>query len=165
MNWEAISAISEVVGVVAVVVSLAYVAIQIRQNTSQIDQNTKAVQAAAIDSSISHAIDTRKSLVENADVMRLWMAGSNDPEHLSEEDLYRYRLCIYNAIVSTANIYAQTRYAELAEDTWAAQIPSVRRVLTTNGGKWFWDNHGAEFEQSFQDEVARILIVEATETA
>ncbi len=36
MNWEAISAIAEVIGVGAVVVSLAYVAIQIRQNTNQL---------------------------------------------------------------------------------------------------------------------------------
>jgi hypothetical protein len=33
MNWEAISAVAEIVGVIAVVVSLGYVAIQIRQNT------------------------------------------------------------------------------------------------------------------------------------
>lgn len=36
MNWEAIAAIAEVVGVVAVVVSLVYLAIQVRQNTLQL---------------------------------------------------------------------------------------------------------------------------------
>lgn len=43
MNWEAISAISEVVGAVAVVVSLIYLALQIRQNT-------KVVRGTTLDS-------------------------------------------------------------------------------------------------------------------
>ena len=34
MNWEAIGAISEVVGAIAVVLSLIYVATQIKQNTA-----------------------------------------------------------------------------------------------------------------------------------
>jgi len=33
MNWDAVGAISEIVGVVAIIASLIYVAIQIRQNT------------------------------------------------------------------------------------------------------------------------------------
>ena len=33
MNWEAISAIADIIGVIAIVVSLIYVSIQIRQNT------------------------------------------------------------------------------------------------------------------------------------
>jgi len=39
MNWDAVSAIAEVVGVVAVVLSLIYVGIQVRQNTTQIRQD------------------------------------------------------------------------------------------------------------------------------
>jgi hypothetical protein len=33
MNWDAVGAISEIVGVVAIIASLIYVAVQIRQNT------------------------------------------------------------------------------------------------------------------------------------
>jgi hypothetical protein len=36
MNWEAIGAISEIVGAAAVVVTLAYLALQMRQNTKQL---------------------------------------------------------------------------------------------------------------------------------
>lgn len=39
MNWDAISAIAEVVGVIAVVLSLAYVGFQVRQNTMQLRQD------------------------------------------------------------------------------------------------------------------------------
>lgn len=41
MNWEAISAISDIVGAVAVVISLVYVAAQIRQNTKMARSGAK----------------------------------------------------------------------------------------------------------------------------
>jgi hypothetical protein len=39
MNWEAISAIAEILGVLAVVISLIYVGFQVRQNTMQLRQD------------------------------------------------------------------------------------------------------------------------------
>ncbi len=36
MDWDAIGALAEVVGVIAVVVSLVYLAVQVRQNTAQL---------------------------------------------------------------------------------------------------------------------------------
>ena len=36
VDWEAIAAVAEVIGVIAVVVSLVYLAIQVRQNTAQL---------------------------------------------------------------------------------------------------------------------------------
>ena len=41
MNWEAISAISDIVGAIAVVVSLIYIAVQIRQNTRMMRSGAK----------------------------------------------------------------------------------------------------------------------------
>ena len=39
MNWDAIGAVAEVLGVIAVVVSLIYVGFQVRQNTMQLRQD------------------------------------------------------------------------------------------------------------------------------
>ena len=39
MNWDALSAIAEILGVIAVVVSLLYLAFQVRQNTIQLKQD------------------------------------------------------------------------------------------------------------------------------
>ena len=40
MNWDAIVAIVEVIGLLAIVASLVYLAIQVRQNSTLISQNT-----------------------------------------------------------------------------------------------------------------------------
>lgn len=39
MNWDAVSAIAEILGVLAVVISLVYVGFQVRQNTMQLRQD------------------------------------------------------------------------------------------------------------------------------
>tara|TARA_B110000858_G_scaffold89247_1_gene103084 strand:- start:5179 stop:5370 length:192 start_codon:yes stop_codon:yes gene_type:complete len=52
MNWDAISAIGEIIGATAVVVSLVYLAVQIRQNTRQISSSIKAAQLSAFERNI-----------------------------------------------------------------------------------------------------------------
>ena len=157
MSWQMGAAIAEIISALAVVISLVYLAFQIKQNTRQIDQNTQAVRAAAVDSSIHHAITARQPLIENGEVMRIWLAGADNPLELSREDLFRYRLMLYNGLMSLANVYAQSQYAELASDTWEAQIPAVHRTLATPGGKWFWSNYATDFETEFQREIERII--------
>jgi hypothetical protein len=158
VTWQDLGSIGELISAIAVVLSLVYLAYQIRQNTSQIDQNTRAVRAAAIDSSISHAISARQAIFENQDVARIFLTGAADPEALSEEERLRYRLALYNALISLSNIFSQSRYAGLSSETWDAQIPAVQRTLSTKGGEWFWSNYGREFEASFQQEVVRVLL-------
>jgi hypothetical protein len=149
--------IGEAIGAVAVVVSLVYLASQIRQNT-------RAVRATAVDSSIGHSMDVRKSLYESDALARIYTAGSNDPETLSAEDLVRFRMFYHNVLLSLSNIYSQTSLAGLPVETWSAQIPLLQRVLSTAGGKWFWTNYRHEFEPSFRDEVARISADPSTGT-
>ena len=70
--------------------------------------------------------------------------------------MVRFRLLYHNMLLTMWNIFSQTRLAGLPAETWSAQIPLLQRVLSTEGGKWFWSNYCHEFEPSFQQEVARI---------
>lgn len=150
MNWDAIGATGEVLGAIAVVVSLVYLAFQIRQNTRQIDENTKAAQAAAFDSSIAHTFKARQAIAENSDVARIYLEGSNDPDSLSEEDRVRYRLIVHNVLWSLWNMQSQSQVGELASETWNAQLATLKRIISTPGFRWFWDNYSQEFGASFQ---------------
>ena len=60
MNWDAIIAVTEIVGVVAVVVSLVYVGIQVRQNTLQLRQdNLRQTVRGTLDSNWLYHRDER----------------------------------------------------------------------------------------------------------
>ena len=150
MTIQDYGSIGELIGAIATVATLVYLASQIRQNT-------RAVRAAAVDSSISHSMDVRKSIYESETLARIYNSGSDDPESLSEEDLVRFRLLYHNMMLTLSNIFSQTRLAGLPVETWSSQIPLLQRVLSMKGGNWYWANYCHEFEPSFQQEVAKIF--------
>ncbi len=52
MNWEAVGAITEAIGVIAIFVSLIYVAIQIRQSTRQFSRGVEAMELATFERNV-----------------------------------------------------------------------------------------------------------------
>ena len=150
MNWQELGSIGEFVSGIAVVVSLVYLAFQIRQNTRQINENTKAAQASAFDSSITHTFMARQTILENADVARIYLEGSNNPDSLSEEDRLRFRLVLHNVLWAIWNMQSQAEVGELSSETWEAQLATLERIVSTPGFSWFWRNYGREFGPSFK---------------
>ena len=63
MNWEAIGAVAETVGVVMIIVSLIYMAAQIRQNTHEVTRSIDATRLAAFERNI-----------ESGNRIREWLA-------------------------------------------------------------------------------------------
>lgn len=150
MNWEAAGAIGEIVGAVAVFLTLVYLAMQIRQNTD-------AVRAAALDSSVNALSNIRAKLHDNGELTEIYPRGCDDPESLTKAELTRYIQLITNILWSTLNLYSQSQYANLSASVWASQKPIMKRILNTNGGKWYWQNFKSEFEESFAKEIDAII--------
>ena len=97
----------EFVGAIAVFATLAYLAVQVRQNT-------KAERRTALNLSIRNFISIRQAVFENAEVSAISMKGLNDPDSLDELESYRFRLFMYNAMLSFWHIYAEP--SDLEED-------------------------------------------------
>lgn len=150
MNWDAVGAIGEIIGALAVFLTLAYLAAQIRQNT-------KAVRAAALDSSVNAVNAVRVAMFESPDVAAVYGKGLEDPDQLEEDERTRFRLILHTILWTIWNIHSQTDYAGLSKTTWNAQIPVLDRLLGTRGGNWFWNQYKMEFEESFRNEVDKIL--------
>ncbi len=150
MNWEAAGAIGEIVGALAVFLTLAYLAIQIRQNTS-------TVRATALDSSVNAVANAREKILIDADIAKIFIKGGNNPEELDETDLLRYRILMTNILWSIWNLYSQLNYAGLSQSVWNCQKPTIRRLMCTTGGKWYWSEYSSEFEDSFAAEIDSII--------
>jgi hypothetical protein len=150
MNWDAIGAVGEIIGATAVFLTLVYLALQIRQNT-------KAVQAAAVDASVGKLNDVRGTMYENAEICRIYLQGLAQPDKLDEESQLRFRLLIHNILLAISNVHSQTRFAGLSSSTWESQIVIVKRIISTQGGQRFWKEYRLEFEETFRDQVDRIL--------
>ena len=150
MNWDAISAVGEVVGSIAVVVTLIYLAVQIRQNT-------KSVQSAALEGTVNTAIATRQAIFENPEMANIINRGMKNHKDLNEDELFRFRLSVQNTLWGIWNIHAQSQLTGLSSNVWEAQKPFILRMLTSPGGAWFWHVYKIEFESSFANELEQIL--------
>ena len=164
MNWEAIGAISEVIGALAVVASLVYLALQIRQNTKQLEQNERTSRAASVSASATSYRENRQHIYTNREVAEIQLRGMADPQSLTEIEGYQFRLLMSNFMDANWDMYAQTAVTGHSPETWAAQGRKViGRVLASPGGRWFWQNFCDEYPEEFRAEVDRILDSGSTE--
>ena len=153
MSIMELGARGEFFAAIAVLVTLAYLAVQVRQNT-------KAERRTALDSSIRNFIAIRQAVFEDAEISAIAMKGYNDPDSLDELENLRFRLFMYNVMLSFWHIYSQP--AELDEDLWETQIPAVVRVITSVGGRAYWERHQNEFVPSFRKEIEHLLAANPT---
>jgi len=158
MNWEAIGAISEMIGALAVVVSLIYLAFQIRQNTNQLEHNERASIAASASVSATNYRENRVHIYASSELAEILMKGSANPESLNEVDRLRFRLLISNFVDANWDMYVQSVATGFSPEVWSAHGSKVLgRVLDTPGGRWFWRNFREEYSKEFCLEVDRIL--------
>jgi hypothetical protein len=83
LNWEAISAIGQVVGAVAVVISLIYVASEVRRNT-------RATQLAAMRSMHDAFNRWIQQLGQYPQLAEVYYRGLHDSESLQPTDFVRF---------------------------------------------------------------------------
>src|SRR5436309_13857594 len=82
-DWDAISAISQLVGSIAVVLSVLYLALQVHRST-------RVAKLATQDAAATALRDVTKPLMENAELERIWRIGLEDIGALSVEERARF---------------------------------------------------------------------------
>jgi hypothetical protein len=78
LNWEAIGAIGESVGALAVLVTLIILVVQIRHSIRIMAESNRLERASAVDRHSDSIGRWRGRLIENEDLMRIWIAAEND---------------------------------------------------------------------------------------
>src|SRR5437868_2520672 len=83
MNWDAISAISQLVGSIAVVLSVLYLALQVHRST-------RVAKLATQDAAATALREVTAPFMENAELERIWRLGLEDIGALSVEERARF---------------------------------------------------------------------------
>ncbi len=83
MNWEAISASAEVMGVLAILVTLIYLAVQVRQSI----QEARDATAWRITESIA---ELAKTIAADSDSAEIWCRGVDEFDSLSRVERERF---------------------------------------------------------------------------
>ena len=149
MNWEAISAIAEVIGVIAIVVSLIYVSIQIKQNTR--------VARAATRQAISESTENLGSdLIANGEIAAIFVKHMSGEELTPVENLRLQARC-YRDFQHWENIHYQFDEGLVSNDQWQGFRKNLSSLLAIQAYREYWDHESTHYSEAFQSEIASIL--------
>lgn len=149
MNWEATSAVAEVIGVIAVVVSLAYLAVQIRQNTKV----AKAATRQAIAESTEKLGD---DLINNRDMAEIFVKHMSGRKLSPVENLRLQARC-YRDMQHWENIHYQFNEGLVSRDQWLGFRKNLVTLLTIDAYRDYWQHEASHYSDAFQTEIASIL--------
>lgn len=111
MNWEALAAVSQLIGSIAVVFSLLYLALQVHRST-------RVAKIAAQDSAATALRDVTKPFMENAELARIWQVGLENLSALSAEDQARFFHAAYQFLKAFETIHFHYAYGLLDLELW-----------------------------------------------
>jgi hypothetical protein len=129
VNWEAISAIGQIVGALAVVISLIYLASEVRRNT-------RATQLAAMRSMHDAFNRWIQQLTERPDVRELYYRGIHDFDSLKGADLVGFSTLMNQLFRTVEEMY----YLQAAGPSgkrcvaWVGSGPSRLQCISRSSG-------------------------------
>src|SRR5437899_6517942 len=98
MNWDAISAISQLVGSIAVVLSVLYLALQVHRST-------RVAKLATQDAAATALREVTAPFMENAELESIWRLGLEDIGALSVEERARFFHAAYQFLQAFETIH------------------------------------------------------------
>ena len=122
MNWEAISAIGQLVGALTVVISLIYLASEVRRNT-------RASQLAAM-RSMSDAFNRWvQQLTQHPHLTELYYRGIHDFESLEGAEIVRFSALMNQGFRNLEDSYYLQAEGQLEARVWHGWEAAVRDLI------------------------------------
>ena len=153
MNWEAVSAIAEWLGVILVVVSIAYLAVQIRQNTS-------TVRAATELDTGRQWSEFHARMAHSPDMPDIWDKGLTHREELSEPEKRKFIWLIAEYVFLVESLYRQRQLGFLGPDSWEQHRRAVVGLLAHPVVDAWWKSgvspYSTEFREAIEKERATV---------
>ena len=138
MNWEAISAIGQIVGAIAVVISLIYLAREIRSNARE-------TRRAAMRSALDALIWFSQQITAHADLAELRSRGFHDYESLEGTDLARFDSYMHALFRTVEDVYYQHLEGNLDPRLWRGLEVVLSETNALPGVQAWWRSHSHWF--------------------
>jgi hypothetical protein len=143
MNWDAVSAVSELIGSVAVVLSVLYLGVQVHRST-------RVARLATQDAAATALREVTKPFMENAEVERIWRVGLEDLNALSTEDRARFFHATYQFLKAFETIHFHYVYGLMDRQLWEGWRGLLRHYITAPGIAHYWKLRPEVFSERFR---------------
>lgn len=161
MNWDAISAISELVGVVLIVASMIYVARQLRQTNTMMRINAASER-------LERDYEIVAPIIESGELAEIWLKGESEFASLRPADQQRLLFLERRAIMLWHHQYLLRHQGLMPDANWHETLWIIRKLGRRQVIREAWRIFGEGFELGFQefiDEQFTIADSEASEDA
>ncbi|HET9419190.1 MAG TPA: hypothetical protein VFO30_07605 [Chthoniobacterales bacterium] len=142
-DWEAISAVSQMVGSVAVVFSVLYLAVQVHRST-------RIAKVTAQDMAATSLRDVTKPFAENAELARIWRVGLESLPSLSEEEQARFFHSTYQFLKAFETIHFHHVHGLMDEQIWQGWCGLLEHYVAAPGIDHYWRLRHDLFSKRFQ---------------
>lgn len=155
MDWEAVGAVSELIGAVAVVVSLIYLA-------GEVKHNTRAIRGSTLDAITAHQQFELRWSAELAGAFRKCLEA---PDSLTFEESWKLSEWMTAAFAARQNEYHQYRQGLLDKAVWQSAENIIRLILGSEWALGWWRDYGrAYLSPEFVAMAEGLLSAETRET-
>jgi hypothetical protein len=142
MNWEAISAIGQIVGAVLVGITLIYLALQLRQNTASLRSST--FQAISTTMGL-----TMEILTTHPDLAPLLMKAHAGLDVLAPVERVRFGFLKMMAMRRVETVVVQRHFGFIEPEFTAGFERSALSVMAMPGAREWWATSRAAFSDLF----------------
>ena len=144
MNWDAISAISEFVGVALIVASMIYVARQLRQTNTMMRVNAASER-------LERDYDIVAPIIESSELAEIWLKGENDFESLRPADQQRLLFLERRAIMLWHHQFQLRHQGLMPDANWYETIWIIKTIGRRQVIRKAWGMFGEAFEIEFRE--------------
>ena len=142
MNWEAISAIGQIVGALAVVISLIYLGWGVRSSA-------RATQIASERSLADLGVRFLQHIAEHADLSELYYRGLHDFQSLEGAERMRFSALMGQMFRLYEETYFGQSEGHLALRLWREAEAALRDIYGYPGVQAWWRNRSHWFSEKF----------------
>jgi hypothetical protein len=145
VNWEAISAIGQIVGALAVVISLIYLAREIRTNA-------RSARVASL-----HDINRwLQEIAEHPHLGELYYRGIHDFESLKGADIARFGMLMTQGFYTFQELYYQKLDGHLDPRIWGPFETAFRDLNGYPGVQAWWRSRSQYFNKEFANYINQL---------
>ena len=150
INWDAVSAISEALGLIVVVGSLLYVAREVRQNTAMMRVNASQTWT-------DFSLQLAGPVAMNRELAECWTKGESNFENLDEVDKQRLTMYEWRAIEAWHHAYHLHEQGVLPEPQWRKIVWIMENLGQRQSVRSSWKTFKGAYDQDFKTFLSQYL--------
>lgn len=143
MDWNALTAVAELLAALAVVASVLYLAVQVRQSTY-------LARLSAEDAGVTAMREASLPLVQDAELARMFFTGLKDYDALTPDEQARFRLLSFLEFKAMESAYSSYSAGIMDADTWTGWVTFFTYYTAFPGWQRYWGLSRDCFSSRFQ---------------